>query len=111
MATDRFESQETQDDIAELEIAVSSPTSMTNEDLSSYTIESGKWYITPSDGYAWINAVGSSSAGTLQISDRNKNVFTYFVAPIGSVFGIYVKKGMGIRGSGFAGLRFIKFNY
>lgn len=93
------------------DISAIPPTSMSNEDISSYTVESGNWYTAQSDGYAWISTSGGSSAGTLQICDRNKNIFTYFMAPIGSVFGVYVKKGMGIRGTGFVGLRFIKFNY
>lgn len=108
MSKTEFKSKDLKTRVEALE---DSPTSMSNEDISSYTVESGNWYTTPSDGYAWINTSGGSSAGTLQICDKNKNSFTYFVAPIGSVFGVYVKKGMGIRGTGFMALRFIKFNY
>lgn len=87
------------------------PQSMENIDISAYTADSGKKYLCPCDGLAWMSCSGVNTTGTLQIYAKNGINFTFIQCVAGNVIAIPVKKGMYINGINFASMRFIKYVY
>lgn len=86
------------------------PSSMSNYDLSAYTIESGNKYVFQSDGYVWVNPT-SGAVATVHIYAKDGSTFTYVNVSSPNVLLFPVYKGMMVMGNNFQAFRFVQFNY
>lgn len=87
------------------------PTSMTNIDLSQFTIASGNKYVFPSNGYIWVSVPNGTTPATVRIYAKDGASFTFVQTSYPNIFLFPVYKGMMTAASDFSVFRFIKFSY
>lgn len=87
------------------------PSSMSNVDLSQYTIASGNKYVFPSNGYVWVSVPSGTTPATVRIYAKDGASFTFVQTSYPNIFLFPVYKGMMAAASDFSVFRFIRFNY